>query len=470
MARRKLSELAQASSQPVAQVKDVPQNGISGDPAALYNPGVEMLRGALNEVRATTSQPILRFLAKHGYKPAQSEMADIDAFNATHQKSGLEKTGETAADVGMLFAPTPFGKTGFVGKALVPAAQGALQHQAQNYARTGQVSPGEAIGETALGTAIPVVGGKIPGYLQKLGVGAARRGLGIPAKMLKGANPIDIGYALKNRLIPFFGGAEKVAENTGTMLGTATNQADEALGRLGVLYDVPKAAEAARKGISARVGAGGKQAITSAQEEAALPWVEDYINTAEKVAKKHGFYDESWAGHLPGNLGTNLRQTAQNNASYVAGKTPLGHDLASEEFARATNEQLDEAVRRAGDDAYKTYRKGDKALADAYETAREESRKLTPLNLAAKDEAIKTRRLGLGIDLALAGFGTGAAFANPLSLIPATATIGARHLLFTPGGGRMLYEAGRGLGSDLGTTAGRAALNLGRSAYFGRDR
>ncbi len=420
------------------------------------------LRGALRRTMETAGEAPLRFLGNHGVPGAQKIVADYEKHKQATPLGTAGKLGGMAGDIGMAYAT---GGTGVVAPALAMAAQ----HQANNYGRTGEVNPGEAALDAGLGIALPAVGNQIGPLLKKWGVGAVRRGLGIPAKMMKGPNPIDIPYALENRIIPVHGGAAKIKENTGEMLGTADNQINDALERLGILFNAPKAAAQARKGISARVEEAGPRGILPHQEEAALPWTEDYVRQAERMAQKEGVYSEPWDGMLPATLGKKLRQTAQGNANYVAGKTPQGLDLASEEFGRAANNQMDEAVDlAAGNDGLKSYRQGDRANADAYRTAREESKKLTPLNKAAAEDEARTKKLGLTADLMMGAFGTGAAFSHPISIIPAAGAIGARNLFFTPGGGRILYEGGRAAGNPLVRKAGRGMIDLGRSAYFGQ--
>lgn len=450
------------AQQPVAasQAKQG-SNGFEIDPNfAAANPGVGFMAGAANKTRETVSQPILRMLAKMGYGPAKQEMEQIDSWRSQHKPVAYERAGEIGADMGLAAAT---GGAGVVG----PAIGMAAQHQLQNYARTGDIKPGEAALDAGAGVALPYVGNKVGPLLKKIGVGAARRGLGVSAKMMKGANPIDIEYALQNRIIPVRGGAAKVKENAGTMLGVADDQTNAALEKLGILFDAPKAAAQARKGVSSRVDDAGVGGILPHQEESALPWLEDYTRQAERMAKKEGVYSDPWDGMLPATLGKKLRQTAQQNAKYnPARPAKEGLDLASEEFARAANNQMDNAVDLAADQSLKSYRQGDKGAVDAYRTAREESRKLTPLRQAAEDEAAKSRRLGLTADIAAGAFGTGLAFHNPSALIPAALAIGGRNLLTSPGGGRMLYEAGRGLENNVLKKGARRTLDLGRSAIF----
>ena len=404
------------------------------------------LKGALNKTRETTAQPIMRFLANRGFGPAQREMEALDSFRASHEPAPGEKAGEFAADAALLMAPTPFGKAGGAGKILGAAAQGTAQHQAQNYAQTGDINPLEAGAEMALSTALPAVGSKLGPALKRMGVDATRRGLGVSKTAMKGVNPPDLEAALQARKIPLVGGAARIAKERGEALGAADNARGDILDALGIKVNLSGANSSARKAIANDVSA-GSSGLTPADEALAARWLDDYADQGKRVGKGTA----SW---VPGRTAVEIRKGADKNAKFIAGQTPEGRDLASRKYRGAIEDQL----------AARVDNSGNLDLARDYGNIKAEMGKDAPLLNAAQDRmAAQPGKVGLYTDLLLGGGAIGAGLVNPLAALGPASVILGRHAMTSPGGGRAFYEAGRALDNTNVKRGGRALLNLARS-------
>ncbi len=439
------------------------------------SPTVQLLRGATNKIRETTSLPIMRFLAEHNLPfagEAKKELPGMEAEINHPDKTGMEKAGGMAADMGMMALPAAKGaelsakipylasKFPAVAKAFGMTLPGVVEHQAQDYGATGEVKPVQGAAEAVAGTALPVVGNKFGPVLEKMGIGAARRGLDVGKKALSGANPVDIAYALKNRLIPFFGGGAKMAET----LTPKVSGADEALGNMlekaGVNLNAP---DAMRKTGEALKRLESRSSINALRDGNGLPTsygkgMNDAADVATNNARtRASMVDEESAPLIvPGKSARELRQLADKNAKYNSVENPT--PPAASTFNRAYRNQIEDQL--AG-------KMQQTDLAEPYAATRSELRKLTPLLQAAENSSKQPHRMGLGIDAVLGGEGLirAASHGSPSAMLPELAAIGARRLAFTPGGGRMLYETGRAAGSKLARKGGKAALLAARSGF-----
>ncbi len=473
MARRKLSELDTGSNAP--QAASISSNGEPVGPAAAHSlsPVLGFAKGALNKTRETTSQPILRALAKMGLPSAQKEMGSIDEFRQNHIPVPGEKAGEFAADLGMLMAPTPFGKAGMVGRTLGAAAQGTAQHQAQNFAREGEVRPGEAVGEMALSTALPFAGQAVT---KGAGILAPKILEGLTPKGLKGgANPPDWAYALRNKLVPYFKGAKGISATTAPKIAARDELRDRLLDESGSKVNIQGAIDKTIKRLKTNIGSEDADRITAGQFNAALPYGDDALLTAKRQV-------------VTGKRAVGLRKLADDRAKKGAFENAPAEvasegvfnkqyrDVLEDELlnsmrpkdAAALSGEISRAAKRGGPaeiDLSLAKNEAQKGRFGRYVANKKTLSKLTPIDIAAQDMAKQGHRLGTMIDLGIASGGIGSSFIGDNSPTPALASlmaIGARRGLSSPTGARALYDLSRGAADKTG----RAGLNLARTGIF----
>ncbi len=438
------------------------------------------LRGAMRRTAETAGEAPLRFLGNRGVWFAKKAVEDFEKHKQETPLGTAGELGGIAADVGMMAAPTPFGKEAFGARVLYGAGQGAAQHQAQNYAQTGEVRPGQAAGDFAIGTAVPYAGSKIPAFLKNLGVGSARRGLAPSMKAMKGANPVDIEYALENRLIPVTGGAEKMKPLLEAKSGAVDEQLAKMLEAKGVKLDHIGAMKKTDDVVAylegkSKLNTGAGKAMQEAKDQAianAGTRASSFRQTPTGKFKpdQTSILADEFGSHtvtpgveimkktpemVPGRPARELRKLTDENARYDRTANPVAPPGAT--YNRILRNQIENDLSK---------KMGATDLAVPYSESRQELRKITPLLDVVENSAAKTPRVGLGADLLTGGVGLGGFFANPLALPAAALTIGGRRMLMTPGGGRMLYEAGRGAGADATRKAGKLGIDLARSAIF----
>lgn len=416
-----------------------------GKDVAARAPG--FLSGVLNKTRETTSQPVLRFLANSGFKPAQEEIKALEDFRASHTPAPGEKMGEFAADVGMLMAPTPLSKAkapttlGKIGKLIGFGAQGAAQHQAQNYAKSGEVSPADAAGEVALTTGVMGAGSAIPSGLKNTAAGYLQLLTRAPKRLERGMNPPTFSgfkQALENKIFPILKGGYKAAEKRGIAKQVERDAEKVALLKdAGVRGNADEAVLEAEAAIAGR--SGGRRGLLPSQKQSGTRQLDEY-----RGAAKDPYYGTNPADMEPDKF-LDLRKMADENANFVAMKTPDGLDLASQEFRTAAENQLGRKMAGKG---------GERRYLDL----KDQMAELAPVLEAFNEKAVSNYSFA---PEAVTG-AVGAMYGNPmLALIPA-----ARRL---PQVAPALYETGRAAGSKTAKRAGRTSLDLSRSALFGRD-
>jgi hypothetical protein len=412
-----------------------------------------MARGAVNKVRETTSQPILRFLANAGLPSARKESEGLDSFNQTHKPGTAEKVGGVLADAAMMMAPTPLGKTSVPANAAkmqkflagltrggAAGAQGAAQHQAQNYGATGEVSPGEAAGEIALTTGTMGVGNAIPAGVKNTAAGYLQLLTRAPKRLERGMNPpTTAGFrqALENKIFPIFKGGFKEAERRG--IAKQVSRDAEKTGILDaakVQGNAPAAIKEAEASILGR--SGGRGGLLPTQKSEGISQLDEY-----RGAYRDPHYQADQFGYMPAEKFLDLRKMADQNANWVQGKTPAGLDLASQEFRTAAENQLSRKM--AG-----------KAGEKGYTKIKDEMAELAPVLEAFNEKAISNYSLGPEMISALLGASVGQPY---LALAPA-----ARRL---PQVAPAMYEVGRAAGSNTAKRGAKVALDLGRASYYG---
>lgn len=454
---------------------NTPSNGEPVGPAAAHSldAPLRFLRGGSRRVMETLGEAPLRGLADLGLPFAKKA---VEGFEAHKKETPLGTAGDlggAAADVGLLMAPTPFGKAGTVTKAASMAGQGVLQHQAQNYAREGAIRPGEAAAEMAISTAIPVAG-------QAVAKGAKWAAPKILENLTKramkgGDNPVDWTYALRNKLVPYFGGAKEISARTAPKVAARDNLRNELLDKSGSKVSITDAINRTLKNLRKNVGGEGSGRITAGQMSKAEPFADDVLLTAK-------------AQTVTGKRAVNLRKIADDRAKAGFDDKASAELQAEGVFNREYRDQLEDgllnsmrpkdAVAMSGEISRAAKRGGpaeiDLALAaneaqkgrfGRYAANKQTLSKLTPIDIAAQDMAKAPHKLGTMIDLGLGATALGAPFVgdnDATKAIPALTLLAAKRGATTPGGARMLYEIGRGAGNKTG----RAMLNLGRTGAF----
>ncbi len=403
----------------------------------------DMVKGAANKVRETTSQPILRFLANAGLPSARSEIQKIDEFNQGHTKNLPEKIGGTVADAAMMMAPTPAGKMGLFGRAAGAGLQGAAQHQAQNYAKTGEVNPGDAITETGATMALMGAGSAIEPALKSGAANYLQLLTRAPKRLERGMNPpTTAGFrqVLEKKLFPILKGGYREAEKRGIAEQVAKDAEKTALlDAAKIRGNAPAAIKEAEAAIAGR--SGGRGGLLPTQKGEAISQMGEY-----RGAYRDPHYQANNFGDMAPEKFLDLRKMADQNANFVQGKTPAGLDLASQEFRTAAENQLSRKMTGKPGEA-------------GYNKIKSEMAELAPVLEAFNEKAISNYSLGPEMISTLMGASVGHPW---LALAPA-----ARRL---PQVAPALYEVGRAAGTKTARKAGKAAIDLGRAAYFGGEK
>jgi hypothetical protein len=454
---------SQGSPQPSPQEVEQPQRR-PADPFMMMGgrEAAGLARGAFNKFRQTTSIPILRFLDSRGVLNAKDELAAAEQEFNRPDKSGAEKVGEFAGDMGMLMAPTPFGKAGLPQKAgkwwraalssargaALSSARGAAQHQAQNYGATGEIDAGKGAEETAVGTGAMLAGSAVPPIFKWLGVKTLQGLTRAPKNIMKGYNkPTKKGFeqALEERLVPIVKGGFGEAERRGMKLqGARDDLRADLLTKEGVSVNLLGALKEAERDIQGRVT--GSRGLLPSQRGQAISHLKDYRGAAKEVINKGGFK----GGFVPGAEAVEQRKLADANASFIKGKTPAGLDLASQAYRESLENQLLRGMQGKGEEM-------------AYKANKAKMAELAPVIEAFGDKALSNYSWAPElISGTMGGVGGMATGRMDLALLPLAMTAARRY----PGVAPLLYETGRAAGSRGGRLVGNMALSAARTAKY----
>jgi len=430
MARRKLSELvAEEAAKPKAN---------PNKPNFLIDAG--------RRIAESGPIPAARFLGKLGLPMGKRIVENYEKDLRENPSPGT--MGGVAGD--MMVQGLPIGKIKGLAGLLKLGVQGAGIHQAQNYAKTGEVNPGDAALETALGAAAGGVGAKIPGFLKGAGVKSLEVLSHAPKRLESGMNPpTSAGFrqALDKRLVPIMAwgkGAFRKADERGLGVQLAGDAQKKALlakeGVEGNLLSNISDAEAAIRSRST-----GSKGLLPKQMEDAVDQLGQY-----DLAARSPRVGMAPSGAVSGEAAIEQGKMAGANSRWVEGKTPPGLDLASQEYYRANQDNLMRGMTgKPSEGAYRTVKKEMADLAPVLEAFHEKAR----TNYSAFPELIGTGT-GIGAGLATGNLG--------VALAPVALAASRRY----PGMAPLLYESGRGFESKFGTQAARRALDLGRAAIF----
>lgn len=394
-----------------------------------------MVRGAVKKGAETTTVPLMRMLANAGLPWAQKEIEKVEAYNQTEKGPG-EKFGGLAADVAMLSNPALKG-AGVLARGAAAGAQGAAQHQAQNYGAKGEIDLGDAALETGITAATMGAGSKIPGGLKNTAAGYLQLLTRAPKRLERGMNPPTregFKQALDEGIFPILKGGYRTAEKRGIQKQVARDAEKtgilDAAGVRGNAGETLMDAEAAIRSRS-----GGRRGLLPAQKGAGIKQLDQY-----RRAAKDQYYG-SPVDMEPGKF-IDLRKLADENANWVQGKTPEGLDLASQEFRRAAEDQLGKKITG-------------KAGSARYGQLKDEMAELAPVLEAFNEKAVSNYSLGPELISTLLGVSTG----NPLlALAPAARRV--------PQVAPALYETGRAAGTKTARRAGKGMVDLARSGMF----
>jgi hypothetical protein len=461
MARRKLSELGAAPAATHAPKErkgfirygeDV-EEGFGQDPVSRFLKGVPAgVEGAGRKVRQTTVQPLFRALGAMGLPGFDEAVEGMQEGDKARPLGTAGKVGGGAADLAMLTA-------GPAKSILGMAASGVAQHQAQNYGRDGSIRPGEAVAEGVFSTALPGVGKLVA----KGGKNLAPKVLeNLTKRAMKGGdNPVDWDYALRNKLVPYFGGAKEISARTAPKIAARDELRDNLLDQSGAKVNIMESIKKTLKNLRRNVGSEGSERITAGQLSKAEPYADDALLTAKAQDRraKAGFADNAPADLAnEGVFAREYRDVLEDDL--LTSMRPKDTEAMSKEIARASKrggpQEIDLAIKanQAQEGRFGRYSANKATLG-----------KLTPIDIAAQDMAKAPHKLGLMIDIGLGGAAAGAPLVGDNDIRKAgipLAILAARRGATTPGGARMLYEAGRGGGRK----SGRALLDLARSATF----
>lgn len=401
---------------------------------------LKFLEGAGRKVRQTTFDPAARFLGKMGVPGMMEAVEFHQNADAERPLGGAGKAGGTVADVAMLAIPQGIGK-GILAKGATIGAAGAGIHQAQSYGETGEINPAAAAGETALTAATMGAGSKIPGGLKNTAAGYLQLLTRAPKRLERGMNPPTFSgfkQALENKIFPILKGGYKVAEKRGIAKQVERDaEKIDILKAAGIRGNADEAVMDAEAAIAGR--SGGRRGLLPSQKQAGTRQMDEY-----RGAAKDPYYGTNPADMEPDKF-LDLRKMADENANFVQGQTPVGLDLASQEFRTAAENQLGRKM---------TGKAGERRYLDL----KNQMAELAPVLEAFNEKAVSNYSFA---PEAVTGV-VGSMYGNPmLALVPA-----ARRL---PQVAPAIYETGRAAGSKTARRGGRAALDLSRSALFGRD-
>lgn len=460
---------------PVGKAEDKPSTGMLANNIGTRNedlstsPILQAVTAAIHKGRQTTIDPLMQIASKFGLPYAKKMLEQSKAEDAGDTTTA-SKIGSAAADIGMQLAPmTKAAKAGeaipwigskvpMLAKAFGMSIPGAAQHQAQDYGKTGEIKPGAAVGEVAANTALMGGGMKVGQKLSEMAPELLQWILKVPGSVMQKGNPPNWKYALENGLVPFRGGAKKMGEQlssqetnaAGKTIGLVPRLAEDnrvALDKAGVINQIPNMGAQARTNLAYQVG--GKSGVTPRDEEQTLPFIEDFIN----AAKRSPNYDDK-GGYLPGRNTNDWRQGIDKN--YPEDQGGMARERAAKLVRDVAQGDIDNQM---GQDL-------------SFMENRRTLSKATPISIAVKNYLAKpngpkllqmgrygARAGGAGIGASI-GAGTDPNRAEGAVLGGLGGLAGEQtleHLLTTPGGTRLLFEAGKNLSKKSPTRSGLAA-------------
>ncbi len=383
------------------------------------------LRGGARKVVETYGEAPLRFLANRGVGFAQKAVNDFEKHKQDIPLSESGKWGGIAADMGMMMMPGPkvagIGKLANAARVLIPAAQGAMQHQAQNYANTGEVDPISGVVETGVTAATMGLGNKLPGFFKGAGTHLLEGAIQ-PVGKVRGVNvePALEGATGIGKYLEGLTGLQKRVTSTVSNAGknkVAELEAAGFQGRRG------KAMMDAVKDIETRTPEmGPKMGMNAPEREDAIAGVNRWAEPTSKLDPKET---------------VNLLSKVYDDA-YKSGRdiNLAGRERGAREFASKLRGQMDEHMQAQPAD-----------VLGRYEAASKDFREFEPIRQAVNHrvETPSSKRMTIG-------------------RIPVIGDL-AQGVIYQPGTANLAYDIGKAAGSKIGRFAGRRGLDLARSLY-----
>lgn len=328
-------------------------------------------------------------------------------------------------------------------------AGSAATHAAMDANMGKGVQPGNAmmemLGSAGLGAAGTAIGGAMksaaPTLLEMLAPGTKA--------MQESKNaPSSEGYktVLEKGLIPIVGGFKKAADRVGQYLTKQDAARKGFLDASGTRFNVNGALAQAQQDITGDIAAGAKQGVTPSDAGATEKWFQDISDAASQMPSyKNGWIDASDAIKLKTGIG--------QNAKFVQGESQEGRKLASEKYAKATNQQINNRVSGTPGE-------------DVFQMLQGNLRQAAPIQ-----EALQQKSYGGAIpwwegaaDLAGAGaVGAGMMTGNAGAAIAGSAPLIYSMMKRTPGSAAALYQGGKSLLKpsmlrNAGAQAGRSLV------------
>ncbi len=394
------------------------QQGAKAAPAMSpqEKPEAGFLRGGARKVMETYGEAPLRFLANRGVEFAKNAVDKFEQHKQDVPLSEAGKWGATTADVGMMMA-APEAKALGAARFLVPAIQGAVQHQAQNYANTGTVDPTDAALETGISAATMGVGSKLPALFK----GAGKRILRDAIQPVGKQAGLNVEPALQDGLGRYIEGLTGLQKRVTGKVSSAGKAKVAELENAGFQGRRGKAMIDAVKDIDSRTPEmGPKLGLNAPERQDAITgvnrWAEPTSNLTPKetVSLLSKVYDDAYKSGRDINL--------------------AGRERGAREFGKQLRGQMDTHMATQPLDAL-----------GRYETASKDFREFEPIRQAVNHrvDVPSSKRLALGRIPAVGG------------LIEAG--------VYRPGTANLVYDIGRISGSKGGRFAGKRMIDLGRS-------
>ena len=421
---------------------------------------------------------------KQGFEQKQQQLQnDLQAYNTASQGgSGMSNLGEVGMDIGLTVIPAmkiakgvEALKLGNLARAgLTGAGQGleqGIQHQIQNVGSGQSINPAELGIETAVSTALPMVGN----YAQKVFKNRVPEQMYEAVKpkgaLTKGINPVDFQYAIDRGVVPRFGGLQKSLKRTETEISKVANQRDHILKNADIRINIPQAMQTAQQKIIDMVN---RSEISVADAEKAFDTEREVLRNAyihnKKAMIPHKQFGVSFS--VSGENALDLRKLADKGTKWnklIEGNEPPARSIYMLAYRDALNDQMDSRIANGIGRGTVGAKVGKKSI-----ELRKDLSKLIPYKQALKNR-LETQRSNFGMGLLdytalMAGAGLGAGGgqysgdnAGMGAGLGALALLGGRKFTSTIGGARMMNDIAKFGTSNVGTNLLQQSMGAGRS-------
>lgn len=397
-------------------------------------------------------------------KNKAARQMELQRQQMAQAESPLAQVGQVTADIGLTAAPAMAGaRVGAlarmaprIGAGLGAGAGSAMVHQLQAMGRTGRPEITEGLTETFVSGLLPGLGQIIGEPLKKWAPGMLRSAVKPPRKIMEKVKPPNFIKPLEDKLITFFGGLEQGLENVQGVVRNLAQQRDVLIANSNIKVNITNANRKVAGKLNQMVKKGE---IDASDAEKAFKQYKGKLRTAMKMRDVR----EPGKVIVTGSQAIDIRKLADKKSRFNP-FTPLTADpsevIYNEAYRRVLEEEIENVLMKKVGLTTKT----------KYKNLKKEMTDLIPFQKAAE---FRLGQMGNNyqfnlMDLAALGVGSSVFGGKPVTrLVGAAGTGTLRRLTQTPGGARMMYEAGKRLEAPGAVIGGLG--QLGRSMY-GRRR